>query len=264
MERYAVAELILSINAGLLSTVLKAIWTAATDTLMIDLAGQFTASYLAPIGLTLYYDRGLANTRVFSIQSGGVKWLDTAYAPLRMYALPPLPSCNANYIASEMRALIGGAANDTATAPDPVIAASCPPGPHDASRDEHDLVYAELVSEDSSTFSSAPVSPSAWVVPSPSYKSPSFKSPSPASPTYTSPTYTSPTYASPTYASPSPVQPAAVAPPSEMLSVTIPLDYPRCGSEMTVRSPSTGQIIQFSIPAGSQPGSQVLLTLQRS
>jgi len=61
-----------------------------------------------------------------------------------------------------------------------------------------------------------------------------------------------------------PPPPAAGTISPEVLSVTIPATYPQCGNEMMITSPSTGEQVKFFVPAGSQPGSQVLLVLHRA
>lgn len=105
MVRYAIAELIPFINPISVGNVLRAVWTGATDTLMVNLASQLTATYLASIGLTLLYDVGSANTRVFTIQSNSSKWLATEY-PTRVWTLPSVPPCNSARIAQEMQLLM--------------------------------------------------------------------------------------------------------------------------------------------------------------
>lgn len=50
MERYAIAEQIATIiHPNAVWSVFRGVWTGATDTLMVDLAGQLTASHLAPV-----------------------------------------------------------------------------------------------------------------------------------------------------------------------------------------------------------------------
>lgn len=115
MERYAVAELIPSINPTAVGNVLRGVWTRATDTLMVNLASQLTASYLAPFGLTLLYDVGSANTRVFTIQSNSVHWFATEY-PQRVWTLPSVPPCNSTRIVREMQALLSVAIRTVASA----------------------------------------------------------------------------------------------------------------------------------------------------
>ncbi len=114
MERYAVAELVYKINASLLGPTLNAVWTGATDTLMVTLAGEISASYLVPIGLRLHYDVGSLNSRVFCIQSDALKWLPEAFPPRLGDQLPPVPACNSAYIVQEMQALMGGTRADGA------------------------------------------------------------------------------------------------------------------------------------------------------
>ena len=95
------AELVPSINPTAVGNVLCGVWTGATDTLMVNLANQLTASYLAPFGLTLIYDVGSANTRVFTIQSNSVQWFATEY-PQRVLTLPSVPLSNSARIVREM------------------------------------------------------------------------------------------------------------------------------------------------------------------
>lgn len=105
MERHAVAELIPFINPTAVSDVLRGVWTGATDTLMVNLANQLTASYLALFGLTLLYGVGSANTRVFTIQSNSVHWFATEY-PQRVLTLPSVPPSNSARIVREMQFLM--------------------------------------------------------------------------------------------------------------------------------------------------------------
>ncbi len=105
MERYAVAELIPFINPTAIGNVLRAVWTGATDTLMVNMVAEITASYLAHVGLTLHYSVGSSNTRVFTIQSGDVKWNTEKYPP-RVWTLPSVPPCNSAHIVREMQALM--------------------------------------------------------------------------------------------------------------------------------------------------------------
>jgi len=112
MERYAVAELVYKINATFLGPTLNAVWTGATDTLMVNLAIEITASYLTSIGLRLHYDAGPLNSRVFCIQSDTLKWAPEAFPPRMGDKFPPVPVCNSAYIVQEMQALIGGASAD--------------------------------------------------------------------------------------------------------------------------------------------------------
>lgn len=107
MERFAVAELIPTITPSSLAPALKAVWTGATDTLMVDLAGQLTAVYLTPFGLTLSYEAGPGRTRVFSIQIDGAKGKGSAEAyPARVWAFPPVPQSNVAHIVRKMSELM--------------------------------------------------------------------------------------------------------------------------------------------------------------
>ena len=228
MERYAVAELVPTIvNPVGIGMVLRGVWTGATDTLMVDLAGQLTASYLAPIGLTLFYEAAPGYTRVFSIQSSGTKWLAEAYLS-RMWVLPPAALCNSEYIVREMLVLMQVEAAttvaETAIAAAGVVA-SAPNLPSPNGGSSSPIVRAEIFPM--GTY--VPPSPVAvWAAPSPGATQ------------------------------------LAATPPSEVLSVTIPATYPQCGSEMMITSPSTGEQVKFFVPAGSQPGNQILLVLHRA
>lgn len=224
MERYAVAELVPTIIHPVgIGMVLRGVWTGATDTLMVDLAGQLTASYLAPIGLTLFYEAAPGYTRVFSIQSSGAKWVAEAY-PSRMWVLPPAMLCKSEYIVREMLVLmqVEAAATVAETA---TTAASAPSLPSPYGGSSSPIVRAEI------------------------YPMGTYVPPSPAA----------------VWAAPSPgATQLAATPPPEVLSVTIPVTYPQCGSEMMITSPSTGEQVKFFVPAGSQPGSQILLVLHRA
>ena len=119
MERYAVAELIPFINPTAVGNVLRGVWTGATDTLMVNLASQLTA-YLAPFGLTLLYDVGSANTRVFTVQSNSVHWFATEY-PQRVWTLPSVPPSNSTRMVRDMQALMPVASRTVASASRPSV-----------------------------------------------------------------------------------------------------------------------------------------------
>jgi len=170
MERYAVAELLPFINPTAIGNFLRAVWTGATDTMMVNLAGEITTFYLAPVGLTLHYSVGSSNTRVFTIQSGDVYWSTEKYPP-RMWTLPSVPPCNSAHIVREMQELM------------------------------HDEAVTKI-----------PV--------------------------------TSRTIASATGTAPPRSVRTAGGLAREVHSVTIPVTYPQCGSEMIIRSPSTGERVK--------------------
>ena len=47
----------------------------------------------------------------------------------------------------------------------------------------------------------------------------------------------------------------------EIVSVTVPANFPNCAHEVMLSSPTTGQMFRFTIPLGSQPGSQLLIRM---
>jgi hypothetical protein len=226
VERYASARVISMMDAHpLLKAILAPYWRLATEQLLNKLVNSLSETYLSRADLRLSLDRYTNGSTVVSIQTRNASnWQGGANGLASVYPLDQI-SCGYAAITAEMMALMPAAAPSPVSIVQPQFSAPLPAPPV--------APYGGVAQGQVIAVSPGPVG-----------------------------TMTSAPGMFPSPVLSSPVMQQMARGPMEVLSVTVPYNYPACGNVITVTSPMTGRPLNCNIPPGSLPGGQFMVQFQ--
>lgn len=247
------AKVVSMLQSPYLKPTLEIHMAIATETLLQKLIVDLNSDYLACFGLRLRIGNITISDRFVVLESINTRVWDPSKLPPRNFSsVGVVPTVEVERMEWAMMQLVGGN-----TVPANLSLPPANPAPYNQSPVQSNFYHAtppvaypgtSIVS-----MTPAPAAGSNYAMPQVAYSNPSTVS-APAGSYYGPPPAT---YAAQWSNSVAPVH------QNEMVSVTVPANYPHCGSELMTASPSSGKLFKFTIPPGSLPGSQLLISIPR-